>query len=67
MIGAGFGEWSGADQGLGHLILVAQGQVQTARVFAAVTVLSALAILLFGGLALVERRLAWWRPGRTAR
>ena len=67
VIGAVFGEWSGADQGLGHLILVAQGQVQTARVFAAVTVLSALAILLFGGLALVERRLAWWRPGRTAR
>jgi NitT/TauT family transport system permease protein/putative hydroxymethylpyrimidine transport system permease protein len=67
VIGAVFGEWSGADQGLGHLILVAQGQVQTARVFAAVTVLSALAILLFGGLALVERRLAWWRPERTAR
>jgi putative hydroxymethylpyrimidine transport system permease protein len=67
VIGAVFGEWSGADQGLGHLILVAQGQVQTARVFAAVTVLSALALLLFGGLALVERRLAWWRPGRTAR
>jgi putative hydroxymethylpyrimidine transport system permease protein len=67
VIGAVFGEWSGADEGLGHLILVAQGQVQTARVFAAVAVLSALAILLFGGLALVERRLAWWRPRPTAR
>jgi NitT/TauT family transport system permease protein/putative hydroxymethylpyrimidine transport system permease protein len=67
VIGAVFGEWSGADQGLGHLILVAQGQVQTARVFAAVAVLSVLAILLFGGLALVERRLAWWRPRPTAR
>jgi ABC-type nitrate/sulfonate/bicarbonate transport system permease component len=67
VIGAVFGEWSGADQGLGHLILVAQGQVQTARVFAAVAVLSALAILLFGGLALVERRLAWWRPGGSLR
>jgi putative hydroxymethylpyrimidine transport system permease protein len=62
VIGAVFGEWSGADEGLGHLILVAQGQLQTARVFAAVVVLSALAILLFGGLALVERRLAWWTP-----
>ena len=67
VIGAVFGEWSGADEGLGHLILVAQGQVQTARVFAAVAVLSVLAILLFGGLALVERRLAWWRPRPTAR
>jgi len=62
VIGAVFGEWSGADEGLGHLILVAQGQVQTARVFAAVFVLSALALVLFGGLALIERRVAWWRP-----
>ena len=62
VIGAVFGEWSGADQGLGHLILIAQGQVQTARVFAAVVVLSAIALILFGALALIERRLAWWRP-----
>jgi putative hydroxymethylpyrimidine transport system permease protein len=60
VIGAVFGEWSGSDSGLGHLILVAQGQLQTARVFAAVVVLSALALLLFGALALLERRLAWW-------
>jgi ABC-type nitrate/sulfonate/bicarbonate transport system permease component len=68
VIGAVFGEWSGADEGLGHLILVAQGQVQTARVFAAVVVLSALAISLFGLLALLERRYGWWLPrrGRTA-
>jgi putative hydroxymethylpyrimidine transport system permease protein len=66
VIGAVFGEWSGSDSGLGHLILVAQGQLQTARVFAAVVVLSALALLLFGALALLERRLAWWgrsQPG----
>ena len=65
VIGAVFGEWSGADDGLGHLILVAQGQVQTARVFAAVAVLSALALILFGALALIERRIAWWQPQRT--
>jgi putative hydroxymethylpyrimidine transport system permease protein len=65
VIGAVFGEWSGADSGLGHLILIAQGQVQTARVFAAVVVLSALALLLFGSLSLLERRVAWW--GRQER
>ena len=65
VIGAVFGEWSGADEGLGHLILVAQGQVQTARVFAAVVVLSALAIALFGVLALLERRYGWWLPRRA--
>jgi NitT/TauT family transport system permease protein/putative hydroxymethylpyrimidine transport system permease protein len=67
VIGAVFGEWSGADQGLGHLILIAQGQLQTARVFAAVVVLSTLALILFGGLALIERRLAWWEPRRNRR
>ena len=62
VIGAVFGEWSGANSGLGHLILVAQGQVQTARVFAAVAVLSAIAIALFGLIALIERRFGWWQP-----
>jgi ABC-type nitrate/sulfonate/bicarbonate transport system permease component len=64
VIGAVFGEWAGADEGLGHLILIAQGQLQTARVFAAVVVLSALALILFGGLALIERRFGWWTPRR---
>ncbi|MDX6581614.1 MAG: putative hydroxymethylpyrimidine transport system permease protein [Solirubrobacterales bacterium] len=62
VIGAVFGEWAGADEGLGHLILISQGQLQTARVFAAVVVLSALALALFGSLALLERRFGWWNP-----
>jgi ABC-type nitrate/sulfonate/bicarbonate transport system permease component len=62
VIGAVFGEWVGANEGLGHLILVAQGQVQTARVFAAVAVLSTIAITLFGVLTLIERRIGWWQP-----
>jgi len=61
VIGAVFGEWSGAGEGLGHLILVAQGQLQTARVFAAVVVLSALALAMFGLLVVLERRFGWWR------
>ena len=60
VIGAVFGEWSGADEGLGHLILVSQGQLQTARVFAAVFVLSLIAIALVAVLTLVQRRYAWW-------
>jgi putative hydroxymethylpyrimidine transport system permease protein len=67
VIGAVFGEWAGADEGLGHLILIAQGQLQTARVFAAVVVLSALALILFGALALIERRFGWWTPRRIGR
>jgi hypothetical protein len=30
-------------------------------------VLSTLALILFGGLALIERRLAWWEPRRNRR
>jgi len=63
VIGAVFGEWVGASSdvgGLGHLILVAQGQILTARVFAAIAVLSVMALALFGLIALLERRFAWW-------
>jgi putative hydroxymethylpyrimidine transport system permease protein len=63
VIGAVFGEWSGSSSGLGHLIQQASAQLQTARTFAAVVVLSAVAIVLFGLLALLERRVVWW--GRT--
>jgi len=66
VIGAVFGEWSGADEGLGHLILTSQAQLQTARVFAAVVVLSAMALALVGALVLAQRRFAGWAlpPGR---
>jgi putative hydroxymethylpyrimidine transport system permease protein len=60
VIGAVFGEWTGSDEGLGHLILVSQGQLQTARVFAAVILLSAIAIVLFALIGVAERRWAWW-------
>jgi ABC-type nitrate/sulfonate/bicarbonate transport system permease component len=61
VIGAVFGEWVGADEGLGHLMLRAEAQLLTARVFAAIVVLSAIAICLFGLLALLERRVVHWR------
>jgi putative hydroxymethylpyrimidine transport system permease protein len=62
VIGAVFGEWAGSDAGLGHLILQASAQLQTARMFAAVAVLSLFAIALFAALAAIERRLGWWIP-----
>jgi putative hydroxymethylpyrimidine transport system permease protein len=62
VIGAVFGEWAGSSSGLGHLIQQASAQLQTARTFAAVTALSALAILLFALLEALERRIAWWGP-----
>lgn len=61
VIGAVFGEWAGADRGLGYLMLQDNAQLMTARLFASVFVLSAIAISLFGILALLERRLLRWR------
>jgi ABC-type nitrate/sulfonate/bicarbonate transport system permease component len=66
VIGAVFGEWAGSSSGLGYLILNLQNQLQTAKVFAAIVVLSAIAIGLFALLALAERRLAWWGRGERA-
>ena len=60
-IGAVFGEWVGADSGLGHLILQDNAQLETARLFAAAAVLAAIALGLFGLLALAERRIVTWR------
>lgn len=61
VIGAVFGEWAGSNSGLGHLILQDNAQLLTARVFASVVLLSAMAILLFALLALLERWVVTWR------
>jgi putative hydroxymethylpyrimidine transport system permease protein len=60
-IGAIFGEWVGANAGLGHQILQDNAQLEIARTFAAVAVLAAIGIGLFGLLALAERRVVTWR------
>jgi ABC-type nitrate/sulfonate/bicarbonate transport system permease component len=60
-IGAVFGEWVGGSSGLGHLILTDNAQLEVAREFAAVAVLSAMALILIGSLALAERRVVTWR------
>lgn len=61
VIGAIFGEWAGADRGLGYLMLQDNAQLMTARLFASVFVLSAIAISLFALVAVLERRLLRWR------
>ncbi|HEU5142057.1 MAG TPA: ABC transporter permease [Solirubrobacterales bacterium] len=60
-IGAVFGEWAGADSGLGHMILLDNGRLETARVFAAALLLTVIALGLYGLLALAERRVIRWR------
>ncbi len=60
VIGAVFAEYVGSSEGLGHLINQAQAQLLTARSFAAVVVLSAMALALFALVTALERRVVTW-------
>jgi len=60
VIGAVFGEWVGASEGLGYLVLILNNQTDTAGVFAVVTLLAVIGIGLFGLVSLVERLLLPW-------
>ena len=60
-IGAVFAEWAGSSSGLGHLIQSDTAYYLVDRQFAAVAVLSALALALIGLTSLAERRVVTWR------
>jgi len=64
VIGAVFGELVGADAGLGHAIQIGTAQLLTARVFAAVLILSLMAIALFALVAALERLLVPWKGAK---
>jgi ABC-type nitrate/sulfonate/bicarbonate transport system permease component len=68
VIGAVFGEWAGAENGLGRLVLLGSQQVETPRTYAGVVILTAMAVALFALVSLVERVAVPWnrQGGRTA-
>jgi len=59
-IAAVLAEQAGSSEGVGHLITQAIPQLETARAWAAVVVLSLFSIALFAALSLAERRVAPW-------
>jgi NitT/TauT family transport system permease protein len=61
VIGAVVGEFVGSDRGLGFLVNVGRGRYDTALVFVAIFTLVALALALYGGVVLIERRLLNWQ------
>jgi ABC-type nitrate/sulfonate/bicarbonate transport system permease component len=67
VIGAVFGEWAGADEGLGRLVLLGNNQLQTPRVYAGIVLLTLMAVALFALAALAERvACPWVREERPA-
>jgi putative hydroxymethylpyrimidine transport system permease protein len=66
VIGAVFGEWAGADKGLGRLVLLGNNQLQTPRVYAGVVILTLMALALFALVTLAERVAVPWNRKETA-
>ncbi|WP_207538736.1 ABC transporter permease [Sabulicella rubraurantiaca] len=66
LVGAIVGEFVGGSAGLGHAILVAQGQFDTVRVFAALAVLGVMGTLLFYAVEALERMLLPWHVSQRS-
>jgi putative hydroxymethylpyrimidine transport system permease protein len=65
-IGAVFGEWAGSSAGLGYVMLEATPNLLTSRIFAAILLLTAISLVLFGLVSLIERLAVPWAPRRAA-
>lgn len=61
IIGAAIGEWLGAQSGLGYFSRRMMTQLDGAGVFAPIVLLSAVAMLAVGLVALLEKKLVRWR------
>ena len=68
VIGAVFGEWAGADRGLGRLVLMDNNQLATPRAYAGIVLLTLMAVALFALAGLAERIACPWNrpPERTS-
>ncbi|QAY70240.1 ABC transporter permease [Xylanimonas protaetiae] len=62
--GAVVGEFVGGNEGLGFVILQANGNIDTAMLFAALLIMSLLGIVLFLAIEVAERFLIGWHPSR---
>lgn len=62
-VGAVVGEYLGSAQGVGYLILQAEGSFDINSVFAGIAILTVCALALDALVSQAERRLLTWRPG----
>jgi NitT/TauT family transport system permease protein len=64
VVGAVVGEFTGADRGLGYLLQLSVGQLDTRLTFAAMMLLVALGVVLFGIVAWLERLATPWHSSQ---
>jgi NitT/TauT family transport system permease protein len=65
VIGAIVGEFVGATQGLGYLIIVSSAHLETATLFSAIFAAAFAGIALFYAISFTERRLIFWSSGEV--
>ena len=65
LIGAVVAEWFAADSGVGQIIVIANGELDTAVLFAAVTMLALIGVTLTGVVAYIERRVLFWHESSS--
>ena len=61
LIGAVVAEWLGSDRGLGHVVGAAHTRLDMPTLAAAVVTLAAIGTLFAGALAVIERRVVFWK------
>ncbi|MGM4902784.1 ABC transporter permease [Tardiphaga sp. 866_E4_N2_1] len=61
LVGAIVGEFVASQRGLGYIILSAQGSFDTARAFAALSLLAAMGMILYSIIEWLDRRVVHWR------
>lgn len=61
VVGAVIGEFVASDQGLGYLLVVSQGYLDTPMMFAGIVALSALGIIFFSIIEIMEKIFIPWR------
>ena len=61
VIGIVVAEFVSAQEGLGYLMIFAQGLLDTATMLAAIVVLSLMGLALYGGVCLLERACIYWQ------
>jgi NitT/TauT family transport system permease protein len=65
--GAVVGEFVGADKGLGYLLLVANSTLQTSLMFATIVALTAIGLVLFYMIEMLEAMLIPWHVSKRGR
>jgi putative hydroxymethylpyrimidine transport system permease protein len=59
-IGAVVGEWAGSTNGLGYVMLEAEPNLQVARIFAVIVILTGISVVLFTLVSVVQRLVIPW-------